>query len=721
MRVPLRARFDELIHWLQRAVPLTPSALRAIPIAGALLLTLTTIGTLWLLLSAGRGLPDREAVRHIGDMDEATAIYDNHDQLAFTLFKEQRIEVRLADVSPLFIRALLATEDRRFYDHRGIDVFRLASAAMANIRQGRAAEGASTITQQLARLTFLKPDKTIHRKLQEIVLASRIERLYTKEQILELYLNKVYFGSGLYGIEAAARGYFAKHASQLTVAESALLAGLVKSPSSYAPTVSMNRALARQHVVLQSMADAGVIDRRTLDSARAEKITLRDGLRNDDPHGQYFKEEVRRELIERFGGERAYRGGLRVFTTIDMPMQLAAESSVAASLTSIDARRKSITNRRAATSHAVAEEEDTPPMQAALIAMDPATGDVRAMVGGRDFRDSSFNRAIQAHRQPGSAFKPFVYATALEAGYTPASLIDRLDEPVATNEGTWTPEDEHSTESSMTMRAALRTSSNRAAIRVLTDVGIARTVQYAKRLGIGDVPSVPSLALGSGEVTLEAMTAAYAAFANHGFVPQPRLVRRVEDRDGAILYEAPRPAPTRAIRDSTAFLMATMMADVVNEGTGARARAVGFKLPAGGKTGTTNDFRDAWFVGFTPKLATGVWVGLDRPQTILPRGFAGDIAVPLWATFMKQATAHDQPEWLMRPPGITTAVVCRVSGLLAGAGCGDVEVEVEENDHTRKRKSMIYTEYFVSGTEPKTVCPLHPAGGIALNSVQPSP
>jgi penicillin-binding protein 1A len=290
-------------------------------------------------------------------------------------------------------------------------------------------------------------------------------------------------------------------------------------------------------------------------------------------------------------------------------------------------------------------------------------------------------------------------------------MIDRLDEPVATAEGAWTPEDEHSSESEMTMRTALRTSSNRAAIRMLSEVGIARTVQYAKRLGVGDVPSVPSLALGSGEVTLEAMTAAYAAFANHGFVPQPLLIRRVENRDGVTLYEAPQPARKRAIRDSTAYLMATMMADVVNQGTGARARSVGFRLPAGGKTGTTNEFRDAWFVGFTPKLVTGVWVGFDRPQTILPRGFASDIAVPLWASFMKRATVNDRPEWLTPPPGITTARVCRVSGLLAGPGCDDVEV-VGRNQQL-ERRSMVYTESFVGGTEPTKVCQLHAPSGIA--------
>ncbi len=293
--------------------------------------------------------------------------------------------------------------------------------------------------------------------------------------------------------------------------------------------------------------------------------------------------------------------------------------------------------------------------------MDPETGHVRAMIGGRDFGESSFNRAVQAKRQPGSAFKPFVYAAALEAGFTPATMIDRLNEPIETLQGDWTPEDEHSDAESMSLRAALRTSSNRAAVRLLQEVGIPSTVQYAKTLGVGDVPSVPSLALGSGEVTLQAMTAAYAAFANKGRVPQPMVIRRVEDRDGRVLFTAEEQS-TQAVSEATAYLMASMLADVINAGTGARARALGFALPAAGKTGTTNEYKDAWFVGFTPMLVTGVWVGFDEPHTIMPNGFASDIAVPMWASFMKAATRGNKPGWLSPPAGITSATVCRLVG-----------------------------------------------------------
>jgi 1A family penicillin-binding protein len=680
-----------------------PRAVTAV-VAGFVLCAILAIGsTAWVLSSLLRDLPDEDAINRMGEMDQATAVYDTTDALAFTIYKEQRIEVPFEQISPHVVRAILAIEDQRFYEHGGFDIVRIGAAALTNLRVFRAAQGASTITQQLARQSFLTPDKTIRRKLQELILAARVERRYTKSRILELYLNKVYFGDGLHGVEAASRGYFGKHASELSVAEAALLAGLVKSPSSYAPTVSMERATARRNIVLQAMLETRAIDRSTWQSARADRVALHDNLRADEPYGRYFKEQVRRELLERFGWERVYQGGLRVFSTIDMDMQKAAEAAVAEGLKAIDEKRKTIAARRRNTRRAV--DEPGGPLQAALVAMDPETGHVRAMIGGRDFEESSFNRAVQARRQPGSAFKPFVYAAALEAGFTPSTMIDNLNAPIATLEGAWTPEDEHSEADEMSLRTALRTSSNRAAVRLLQKVGISRTVTYAKNMGVGDVPSVPSLALGSGEVTLQSLTAAYAAFANRGRVPTPVHIRRVEDRDGRVLYAA-QESSRRAITERSAYLMATMLADVVNAGTGARARSVGFTLPAAGKTGTTNDFKDAWFIGFTPRLIAGVWVGFDQPQTIMPNGFAGDVAVPLWATFMKAATRGDKPQWITPPGGIVTANVCRLSGKLAAEGCSEVEV-VNAQGHI-ERRSMIYTEYFVRGTQPTDICDLHP-------------
>jgi 1A family penicillin-binding protein len=662
------------------------------------------------VISLPVGLPDEATLSRIGEMDQATAVLDASDHLAFTIFKEQRIDVPLASVSPLLVKAVLSTEDQRFYDHHGFDVRRIAAAAFANLRHRRVAQGASTITQQLARQSFLTPDKTIRRKVQELILATRIERRYSKNRILELYLNKVYFGDGLYGVEAAARGFFGKHASEVSLPEAAALAGLVKSPSSYAPTVNLERARTRRNVVLAGMLDNGAISRAEWKAAKESRISLHDGLRSEEAHGQYFKEQVRRELVDRFGWERVYQGGLRVYSTIDMKMQAAADAAVAESLKFIDERRLALATRRAASKKQTAPAlADLDVLQAALVAMDPATGHVLAMVGGRDFGESRFNRAVQARRQPGSAFKPFVYATALEAGYSPATMIDHLDEPIPTIQGEWTPEDGHSTAASMNLRTALRTSSNRAAVRLLEEIGIPSAVERAKQMGVGDVPAVPSLALGSGEVTLQSMTAAYAAFANHGLVPKPLLIRRVEDRDGVVLFEEHDEA-TRAISDVTAFLMTTMLADVVNAGTGSRVRQMGFTQPAAGKTGTTNDFNDAWFVGYTPSLAAGVWVGFDQPHTILPNGFAADLAVPMWTRFMKVATSGDNTDWPDPPSGITTASVCRLSGKLATIGCQDVDVVSESGQ--LERRSMVYSEYFAPGTVPTGYCDLHPTRGL---------
>jgi penicillin-binding protein 1A len=653
----------------------------------------------WFAQDVLSGLPGRDDIRSIGNMAQATTLYDVADRPVFTIFKEQRIEVPIDRISPHLLRAIVSVEDRRFFAHNGVDSWRVFGAAWKNVLHLRAAQGGSTITQQLARQSFLTPDKTLRRKLKEAVLAARIEDQYSKHEILELYLNKVYFGEGLYGAEAASVGYFGKPASALDVAEAALLAGLVKSPSAYAPTVNLERATARRNVVLQAMLDERAIDRPTFARATRAPVTLHPKAGEQESSGLHFKEQVRRELIELFGEQRVYEGGLRVFTTIDPAMQLAAEESIARSLKDIEARQS--TAKRPGRAGAKVPSD---PLQAALVAIDPKTGEVRAMVGGRDVASGGFNRAVQAQRQPGSAFKPFVYATALESGYSPASLVDRLDEPVMTLQGAWTPEDGHSTESAMTVRAALRTSSNRAAVRMLEEVGIERTAMYARRLGLGPVPEVPSLALGSGEVTLLSMTMAYGAFADSGRLHKPILIRRVVDAQGATLFEVT-PSAERVVSETTAFLMTHMLADVVNAGTAFKARSGGFTLPAAGKTGTTNDYVDAWFVGFTPNLVAGVWIGFDQPRTIVRNGYAGDLAVPLWASFMKSATRDDKPSWFKPPSGIVAVDVCRISGKLPSSGCDDVAIA--KDDGTIVNRSAIQTEYFVKGTEPIESCDLH--------------
>ena len=672
-------------------------------------------GTGWSIVFAHdlvSGLPDAAAIRGLGDMAQSTVIFDEHDQPVFTIYQEQRIEIPLEQVSPNLINAVLSVEDQRFYDHAGVDFIRIAAAALRDLEAGRRVQGGSTITQQLARKSFLTPEKTIRRKFKEIILAARIEREYSKHDILQLYLNKVYFGDGLYGVEAAARGYFGKHASDLSIDQAALLAGLIQSPSAYAPTTNLERAVARRNVVLESMLSSGAINRAAYTQARHASVHLVDGLGVSEKFGLYFKEEVRKELVDRFGTSRVGAGGLKVYSTIDPSMQQAAEKIVDEGVAAVEQRKL----KRVKDAHAVTDAQDDP-LQGALVAMDPQTGAVRALVGGRDFNKSPFDRAIQAKRQAGSAFKPFVYAAALEDGYTPATLITNLDDPVFTAEGAWTPEDEHTTADSMTVRSALRMSSNRAAVQVLNAIGIPRAVSYAQRLDVGTPPSVPSLALGASDVTLLSMTAAYGAFADQGMVRTPLLIRRVEDQSGKVLYENAG-ASHRAISESTAFLMSSMLADVINAGTAYKARQAGFTLPAAGKTGTTNQYMDAWFVGYTPSLVTGVWVGYDQPRTIIANGYAADIAVPIWTSFMKVATNGAKPDWFKRPDNIVAVNVCRISGKLPNGGCGNVQV-VDPSTGTIETRSMIYTEYFVRGTEPTTVCPLHPSGTIL--TAEPAP
>ena len=506
-------KFDPMSFFAPLRSHLTPlhARLRAILTGRPRLLTGLVSGlALWVFLVGGwivwfsydvtAGLPDRAAVRDIGDMLQATTLFDSKDRQVFTIFKEQRIEVPLEKMSPNLIKAVVSIEDQRFFDHRGVDAIRVAAAAMRNMREGRRAEGGSTITQQLARQSFLSPDKTYRRKLKEVILAANIENIYAKKDILEIYLNKVYLGDGFYGVEAASRGYFGKTAATLSVEEAALLAGLIQSPSSSAPTVNMERALARRNVVLQAMVSTGTLDAAAAERAKQSPVTLKNALLVRETVGLYFKEEVRKALVERFGWERVYQGGLRVYTTMDSDLQRDAETLVEKGLVDLEKRRGFRHPKRG--EHPLKEGQLPGYVQGALVSLDPANGHVLAMVGGRNFRESRFNRATQAKRQAGSAYKPFVYAAALEAGYSPATVINRLNDPIQTLQGAWVPEDEHSTAGSMTLRTGLKTSSNRAAVQLLNSVGISTAVGQAQKLNIGTPPSVPSLALGAGDVTL---------------------------------------------------------------------------------------------------------------------------------------------------------------------------------------------------------------------------
>jgi 1A family penicillin-binding protein len=652
-------------------------------------------------------VPNRKEIKETGYATKTTRLYDANDQYMFSVEKEERTPVQLASISTDIQHAVLAVEDQRFYRHLGVDVVRMFGAAKEDIKKRAFVEGASTITQQLARQMFLNDRKTLWRKAQEIVVAFRIERQFTKDKILELYLNEVYFGHGYYGIEAASRGYFGKSADKVTLSEAALLAGLIKAPSRYSPRTHPDRARERRTIVLKQMAEAGYIDQATAETQANAPVALA-RTAPEAPFAGYFKNYVVQDLVQRLGEEAVYEGGLQVYTTINPELQKAAEAALNEGLLKIESRPRYPHPRRAKTWQPRTTNGTTPYLQGAIVAMTP-DGRIAALVGGRDYNESAFDRATQAKRQPGSAFKPFIYAAALESGLTPSTVISGLapvmdDAGVGVKPAAWWPNEAHgSTTDQMTMRTALRTSSNRAAAMVLTEVGLARTLGFVKQFGF-DAPAVPSMVLGTGEVTVLNLTAAYAAFAHYGRMPTPVAIRRVEDREGRVVLENV-PQETQAVGAITAFQTAEMLADVINSGSGYAVRRAGFTQPAGGKTGTTDDFKDAWFAGFTPELVATVWLGFDDPKTIVREGFGGDLAAPIWGRMMQLTAKSRGGGWLAPPPGLVSAKICKLSGLLANPECAAVTAA---DDYGRvSTRSYVANEYFRAGTSPTMFCNVH--------------
>ena len=646
-----------------------------------------------------RGELERLAARLTLDVGpESTLLYDANDNLVSALFEEHRIAVPLDEISPHLVNAVLVTEDKRFYHHDGVDLRRIVMAFVANQRAGDIVQGGSTITQQLVRSILLSREKSYVRKAKEAILARRLEEQYSKRDILQAYLNRVYFGDGYYGIEAAALGYFGKTAAELDAVESAMLAALIKGPSLYSPTKAPELARKRRDLVLSLMREQGMLNDDDYQAALALPITapLAQSDRSADPRvmhgGEYFRGAVTRELIHRFGSEAVYTGGLRVYTTLDRRLQALAEDTISTRLGRMPRGRE--------------------PLQGALVAIDPSTGFVKAIVGGRDFDDSPFNRAIDAKRQPGSAFKPFIFAMALESGYAPSTQLDGLDQPIQTAQGPWLPGGDHEA-ASVRLRDALVVSSNRAAAHLLQEVGINRTLDLVQRFGVSSqLPNVPSLALGTGELTLFELTSAYGVFANRGVWREPTMIRRVVDRYGREIYRAP-DMQRQVITEATAYLMTSMMADVVDRGTASSARTTGFRLAAAGKTGTSQSYTDAWFVGYTPALVTGVWVGYDKPRMIMDRGFASVVAVPVWARFMSAALRDARNDWFDMPGSLMKVKLCKISGLLATDQCNLPVVEYAPFDPSTPdapaapvvRESGVYDELRHVSRLPDT-CPL---------------
>ncbi len=635
-----------------------------------------------------RDLPPASAVENY-EPPLATRVFDWKGVPVHDFFEQRRIPVGLDDISPMLVATTLVIEDRDFWNHWGVDIFAVLRAVIRDIRAGRVVEGASTISQQLARDLFLTRETQLVRKIREALLAGKIERYYSKGEILEMYLNQMYYGAGAYGVEAASQIYFGRHAAALTLAQCATLAALLRSPSAYCPFDHPEVARARRRLVLEVMAHTGRISREEARVADEEPLLPEDirWQRNEAP---YFVENVRRQLEVWYGRDVLYRGGVTVHTTLDLTLQRIANRVMNDWLQQVEENWKL---EPAYGDTGTVSEGKTHYLQGALLAMDPHTGEIRAMVGGRNFRDSQFNRATQARRQPGSAFKPFVYVAAIDNGFTVSDRI--VDAPIMIEVGDslWKPDNyDGRFLGPVTLRTGLAKSRNLVAVRLFQQVSGRPVIEYSRMLGIeSSLMNVPSLALGSRSVTLQEMVTAYSAFANGGERVYPSMIKRLIDRDGNVMYENIS-TPVRVLSPETAYIMASLLNSVIEDGTGRGARWRGFRRPAAGKTGTTNEFTDCWFIGFTPDLVCGVWVGFDDPRTIGMDATGAAIALPAWTAFMKEATQGQTPTDFLMPEGIVEREVCLDTGLLASARC-----------------SRVGREVFIAGTEPTRIC-IHQTG-----------
>jgi penicillin-binding protein 1A len=728
-----------------------------------------------------RGVPKIEEIKDYMPAN-ATKVYADDDTLIGEFKVEKGVYVSIDKIPENLLRAVISVEDNRFWLHKGVDYIAIIRALLSDIRAGRFKQGASTITQQLAKNVFLSPERTVIRKLKEATLAFRIEKNLTKEEILELYLNKIYFGHGAYGIEMAALSYFGKSVSEVTLAEAALLGGLIKAPSRYSPYSDLDKAKGRQHIVLGRMKAEGYITQEQADEAYKLPLHL-SSVRSEKYTPNYFLEYIRKYLEDEYGATMTYRGGLRVYTTLNKNVQVAAVNSLKKGLEKLDKRqgfrgpldhkeinleeelenkapfekivmnegdlvtatvlkvssaeatvktkgiigklflsdakwaKKSIDNRgnliekikksdlrkilgpgdviKVRVKERKGEKlvfvlDQVPQAQGAVVAIEPSTGYIRAIVGGYDYNKSEFNRAVYARRQAGSGFKPIIFAAAMDQGYTPASII--IDEPLiyeSEEYGDWEPENyDEKYHGATRLREALIHSRNIATIKLLEEVGVDKTIKFARNLGInGPFQHDLTLGLGSFSVSPLELTSAFGVFAYGGTRMNPVAVKYITDSEGNTL-ESNVPEGERVISRQTAFLATSMLEDVVKKGTGWRARAL--RRPVAGKTGTTNEYKDAWFIGYTQELVTGVWVGFDNVRTLGKEETGSKAAAPIWVSFMKKALSEISPfdrgkvnkTPFPMPEGIVTAVIDPVTGLLA----------------TSDTESMV--EFFKEGTVP---------------------
>jgi len=708
-------------------------------------------------------------------------VFGDDGTLVGEFYLERRIVVQISKMPRKLIQAFVSAEDSNFYSHKGIDYLGIMRAAFKNIISLSKKEGASTITQQVTKSMLLSPEKKFSRKIKEAILAKRMEERLSKDEILYLYLNQIYLGSGAYGVQAAAETYFGKDVDQLNLAEMSLLAGLPKAPNNYSPIKHLDKARERQAYVLERMTTEGYITPAEADHARKTPIVLQPMKKVNNDQSAYFLEHLRIQLEQKYGEDQLYKGGLKIYTTMNAAMQRAAYDSLRKGLKEVDklqgfrgptrylnetevdafcgkseesidsvilktgetyqgvvvgfntekhealvrvGERKGVLSRKdmawagkigminqygkpakagkALTLGSVIEVsvispeinlegaqfalDQTPEVQAALVSIDPRSGAVKAMVGGYDFKKSQFNRAMQAKRNAGSAFKPIIYAAALDKGLTPATIIE--DAPVEYPDGlggTWKPQNyDHEFRGPVTMREALTYSINIVSVKIMEQIGAPYTVEYAQKLGFtSSIPANLALALGAASISPFELTSAYTVFANNGMLTSQYFITKVTDTDGTVLQETSPPVPVPVIPPETAYVITNLMQSVVASGTGHRASLMG--RPVAGKTGTTNGAKDAWFIGYIPQLVTGVWVGYDQERSLGSGGTGGQAAAPIWGDFMQKAIVSLPAEDFTAPENISFVLINPRTGKLAKEGTGGAVMEC-----------------FIKGTEPNS-------------------
>ena len=728
---------------------------------------------LWLYLLI-KNLPDIYTLKDYRP-SISTRIYADNKQLIHEFYLEDRRVLHVSKVPKYLINAFVAAEDTRFFEHQGIDFYGVFRAFLKNIEHGAIVQGGSTITQQVAKSFYLSSERTFDRKIKEAILAYRIDRYLKKYEILNLYLNQIYLGHGAYGVEAAAQCYFGKSATNINLAEAAMLAGLPKAPNKFSPLVSLEKARQRQTYVLTRMSEDGYITEKEKENAQNARLRLNThNFRGKI--GPYFTENVRRYILENYGSDVLYKEGLDVYTTLNLDMQHAAVVAVEQGLREVEQRegyKSSIRNipkeqfasflenvnhvldkkplqqgmtvralvegsddeertvrlligrLRAVASYDDIEGWDNPsagdgstaklarsplrpgdtlnvkviattnpvqvmielkkPLQGALLCMDVKTGEIKAMVGGRNFYQSEFNRATQARRQPGSSFKPLIYTAAFDKGITASKVL--IDEPLSFKGALpggedWNPENfDHEYHGPTTLRTALVHSRNIVTIKLLQEIGVDYAADYATNMGIASPLSRNlSMALGTSAVSMQEIVRAFGVLANEGKKVEPFFIRKIVDRTGNV-FEEHTPAVQQVIDPKVAFITTSILQDVVQRGTGTGVKAIG--RPVAGKTGTTDDLKDAWFIGYTPSLVTGVWVGFDDGKPMGRREVGGLAAAPIWLYFMEKAVENTSPEAFPVPEGIVTAKIDPKTGLLAKPLAGDA-----------------VTEYFLPGSAP---------------------